>query len=142
MSNTSALPDFCYDPNRTLTFSDSKELIAAASQWWNPKKKAAYVVKPILTRIASLAIEKPKDVPTPPPEPKVVIKKVAPPLWTPPPPPVFKRPIIIKKVIRRRAKPEVSPPKQKRKPCGCLIGLAKSTLPKIFHKLSARKQRL
>ena len=66
---TSSLPDFCYDPNRSFTFSNSTELISVASGWW-AKKKPVYVVKPILRKVPSLAIEAPKNVPTPPPEPK------------------------------------------------------------------------
>ena len=79
-SNTH-LPDFCFDPNRSFTFSNSNELIEAASTWW-PKKKIVYIRKPILKKVPSLAIEPPKILATPPPEPKVEKKPQS---FSPPP---------------------------------------------------------
>ena len=51
-----ALPDFCYERNRSFTFPDAHKLIDCASQ---VEKKPNYVVKPILRGIPSLAIKRP-----------------------------------------------------------------------------------
>lgn len=53
---------------------------------------------------------------------------------------------MLRKLKKPRRKPEPEPeelsPSYRLRPCGCIVGPPTSALPKIFHKLSAKKKRL
>ena len=115
------LPDFIFDPNRSLTFSDFDELNDCAT-----KHKSKYVVRPILSKIPSLAIQRPKE------DPKTKQQQIE----------LLKGKKVNHFRLKRRKSEKDDSLNGRRRPCGCLINAPKSCLPKIFHKLSARKRRL